>query len=218
LHLITLIFSYRILEEIRMSVDEPSPAATETPETTPAVKDTQPVKEKRSLQATMSVVAWITAVAALGLTVWQSCATQRHNRLSVTPSVSINTSVSRDADFIGMTIANQGLGPGRIKLIRIFVDGQPMAEATKDGWDKAREKLQLKAVDVGYTWTLGHEFVLTAGSSMQFFGLHKNNFTNDGVSQIESALNHIGVAVCYCSFYDECSVATYGNTNPVPCK
>lgn len=171
----------------------------------------------KPFQTTIAFAAWITAVAALGVGIWQGYENRRHNKLSVMPKLNIHTNVSTGYDFIGMSMSNQGLGPSQIKLIRLYVDGQPVADGTKEDWPKVLEKLGINDSAVEYNWIYG-QTVLKAGSIESLFGIRRANYTDERISKISRSLERIGVIVCYCSLYDECSNIGYGNFSDNPCN
>lgn len=65
-----------------------------------------------------SISAVVVALAALATAIWQAFLTRKHNRLSVTPSV---TTASRliKGDSIKLCIENNGIGPAIINSVKI---------------------------------------------------------------------------------------------------
>lgn len=88
-------------------------------------------------QVTLADVASIIiAVAALATAVWSGVAARRHNRLSVIPRLRINHRFRHSTDFLGIRIANAGLGPAIVTSIELLLDEQPV-HYSHQGWSDA---------------------------------------------------------------------------------
>ena len=68
--------------------------------------------------------ALVVAVCALAVTVWQGVVTRKHNRLSVTP---VLTLYRREIDGI-ITVKNNGIGPALIISQEVYFKGEPLEE------------------------------------------------------------------------------------------
>ena len=68
--------------------------------------------------------ALVVAVCALVVTVWQGVVTRKHNRLSVTP---VLTLYRREIDGI-ITVKNNGIGPALIISQEVYFRGEPLEE------------------------------------------------------------------------------------------
>jgi hypothetical protein len=64
----------------------------------------------------------VVAVCALVVTVWQGVVTRRHNRLSVTP---VLTLYRREIDGI-ISVKNSGIGPALIVSQEVYFKGEPL--------------------------------------------------------------------------------------------
>ena len=68
--------------------------------------------------------ALVVAVCALVVTVWQGVVTRKHNRLSVTP---VLTLYRREIDGV-ITVKNNGIGPALIISQEVYFRGEPLEE------------------------------------------------------------------------------------------
>ena len=68
--------------------------------------------------------ALVVAVCALVVTVWQGVVTRKHNRLSVTP---VLTLYRREIDGV-ITVENNGIGPALIISQEVYFRGEPLEE------------------------------------------------------------------------------------------
>ena len=78
-----------------------------------------PTRVVWSAQTMTAVAALLVAGAVLGTTIWQGYETRRHNRLSVQPAMTFEQNPFDTEPFIGITLANVGLGVAIVKPFRI---------------------------------------------------------------------------------------------------
>ncbi|MBD0325091.1 MAG: hypothetical protein ICV68_01590 [Pyrinomonadaceae bacterium] len=170
---------------------------------------------KSRLETSITVAAWVTAVAALSVSMWQGCETRKHNRLSVMPRLNINR--INTSDFYGVNITNPGLGPAEIQSIYLYVDGQEVAGGDRTGWPKVIEKLGLSESWVSYMWTEG-KALYPKDSSKEIFGIAKANYNEERATTFNRAMERLGILVCYCSLYQDCASLNHGNVNVNRCQ
>ena len=65
----------------------------------------------------ISLSSAIIALSAMGIAVWQGYLARKHNILSVTPNLQINTN---SVDGILLSLLNNGLGPAVIESFKII--------------------------------------------------------------------------------------------------
>lgn len=72
----------------------------------------------------IDVAALVVAACALVVTVWQGVVTRKHNRLSVTP---VLTLYRREIDGL-ITVKNNGIGPALIISHEVYFRGEPLED------------------------------------------------------------------------------------------
>ncbi len=126
----------------------------------------------------------IVAICALVVTVWQGVVTRKHNRLSVTP---VLTLYRREIDGI-IAVKNNGTGPALIISQEVYFKGEPLDE---DAFQKAIPHL----VDSGH---LLPGAAIAPGDEVMLF---KSATYLDG-SHIE-LLEELRFRITYKSIYNE---------------
>jgi hypothetical protein len=129
----------------------------------------------------------VVAVCALAVTVWQGVVTRKHNRLSVTP---VLTLYRREIDGV-ITLKNNGTGPALIVSQEIYFRGEPLEE---ESFQKAIPHL----VDSGH---LLPGAAIAPGDEVMLF---KSATYLDG-SHIE-VLEELRFRITYKSIYNETRV------------
>ena len=128
--------------------------------------------------------ALVVAVCALVVTVWQGAVTRKHNRLSVTP---VLTLFRREIDGI-ITVKNNGIGPALIISQEVYFRGEPLEE---ESFQKAIPRL----IDSGH---LLPGAAIAPGDEVMLF---KSATYVDG-SHIE-VLQELRFRITYKSIYNE---------------
>ncbi len=164
---------------------------------------------------TTAIAAWVTAIAAVIVAVWQGYETRVHQRISVRPQLVFyrNFEISEHPKKpLGVQMENQGLGPARIRPVHLYIDGEWAGVGKRDGWNEAIMKLGLSGLGTRYFWIEG-EAVWRAGVKRELVFLPIANATKEKLGKLRKALDRTGFVVCYCSFYEEC---TYSHTGLLP--
>lgn len=168
------------------------------------------------LELNIAAAAWLTAVAALAVSIWQVIAIQQHQELSVMPLMAVNEGWSGDETFVGIQISNQGLGPALVKPIKLAVDGKGVAGWSEAiaalGIDNTDEWLSFFTIDEGrYPWK--------SGVTMDLFGLalDSESYSEERRDLVLNVVSRIGLGICYCSMYDQCQQLIRGEIDPIQC-
>ena len=105
----------------------------------------------------VAICATVIAVASLGVSVSESRATRKHNRLSVQPLLGLTT-IFPVGGTAGLRLTNSGLGPARITNTRLMVDGKSRGDFSRPSVDELRSDLSVRP----HATTLGgHPFLDT---------------------------------------------------------
>lgn len=175
--------------------------------------------EKRSIGPSASTVQTVIAVTGLfvacvalyaGLT--EADAVRKQQQASVWPRLTIATSTgdfdaftSGEAErFFKIIFINSGIGPARIRAIRVAVDGMPQknwpstieAVTGSSGMEYAQSTISGAVVRPGETYPA---LALRSDDA----ALMRENIRRDGSLRI-------AIDACYCSVFDDCWMATFG--------
>ncbi|MDX3775788.1 hypothetical protein QE250_16875 [Chromatiaceae bacterium AAb-1] len=70
------------------------------------------------------------ALCALGLTIWQTRVTRKHNRLSVKPYLNTERLIKHNPTILTVNLVNNGLGPATIDKFEFCLrDGSPLPDS-----------------------------------------------------------------------------------------
>lgn len=87
--------------------------------------------QSSSITATCSIIV---AIAAVAVSIFQSCQIQRHFRVSIDPHLEFNSYFSESSKYWGIGISNDGLGPAIIHDAQLCQDGEPLPSGNRNGW------------------------------------------------------------------------------------
>ena len=161
-----------------------------------------------STEAIIQGAAALTALAALGVAVWEGMTARRHSRLSVRPYLIITEHFAGSRGRLGLTVSNEGLGPALVTGYSVHVDGRPTDEAA-DCWESAVESLPFPGV-VNLT-VIGPGGIVRAGDLVWLLW---TPFTDENFKQVDrlrGSINRLGVSIRYESMYGSRDVARYGD-------
>ncbi len=162
----------------------------------------------------VAVAALITAVVALGLAIWQGLETRLANRLAVVPHLVFTTNFAKPLpgfDFFGIRLENRGLGPAVLTEFRLFVDAKPVETDAGGGWRATLNLLGLNEPWVRYYW-FSPDTYLEKDDPEILVSIVRDQVRPETMRRFREAISRLGVAICYCSVYEECKVARYGTT------
>lgn len=169
------------------------------------------------LETTIAVFAVAIAFLALGVAIWQGLETRHHNRVSVEPRlVSIETLSISSEGFVGLTIANKGVGPAILDPFQIYVDNKRVT-GPFGGWQVALDlfcdggngitelcvSLDTPVSIRGIRAYVVTQDVWSAGESRRVFGVADvgDEYTEARGEAVKAALDRLIVAVCFESAY-----------------
>lgn len=185
-------------EDVTEKNDEP----TEIAESKSALASTERLFLRLTFwQTLLSVAGVFIAVVALYAALSESAAVREQTAAAVWPFVqlSIEDSDSGDAAEFTMSFTNAGVGPAKMRTMRLIVDGEP----THD-WADAVTRLGGRLTD-GVNRNFISNRVLSPDEKVDSF------HTNDPVlaRKFQEAMSNPEnyIIFCYCSIFNECWVA-----------
>ena len=150
----------------------------------------------------VSLAAVTTALAAVGVAVWQGVENRRHNRRSVQPYLTHYQIFSATRPCAGVELSNNGVGPAIITRFEVLVDGAVMEDDGSKGWCKALELLGLET-----DWTVFHWLdpgdAVRVGESLWLLAIPENDLDRDREQLLRAAIARLVVRIEYRSVYHE---------------
>ena len=166
-------------------------------------------------ERTVSISAVIIALAACVTSVWQGIETRTHNRLSVTPKLSIVRVSATSQQTIGEGIVpgfyveNNGAGPAVVVKVRVYVEGAIQSDRGYNGWDSAISEL---GIDVPWVRFYGFNTGDTIGVRQRRYLLYVVNPRERQLSDLyrfSQALENVKIEIEYESIYKEDAIEVY---------
>lgn len=145
----------------------------------------------------VSGAAIFISLCTLAVLLYEANLMREQQRASVWPYVEVGPRVKNDE--VGIVVINQGIGPARIRSMRVAVDGTPVQT-----WSSVFAALGVDAAPNSVTTINGRvlpaqseEMVVEVevGSAEQREGL---------IATMLSDAPRLAIEMCYCSVYDEC--------------
>lgn len=162
---------------------------------------------ERAVSLTVGTAAVVAALVAL----YQAALAREQARASAWPFLEQGNSLAAGRPYV-RTLANKGVGPARIRDVRVEVDGRPVptwpaAIAALAGAPDARG-----TPDYDYT-RVGPGSVQAPGAVDTLLVLPPGPVA---AAFLPAAAARLSVVVCYCSVYDECWVTADRVADPRP--
>jgi hypothetical protein len=168
-----------------------------------------PNRNVRSSRLESGVAVFI-ALMSLAITLYEAQATREHDRMSVWPRLSQESSDS--AGMYDRAITNVGLGPALVRAYEVRVDGAP-----RTSWERVVAEL-VPALNPkpGFFFShIGAGTVLLPGHTIHVL----TTVTGREFSAMAIAQDHRIVGrLCYCSLYGECWLAESNKPDPAPVR
>jgi hypothetical protein len=151
-------------------------------------------------QTVLSLVGVFIAIVALYAALTESEATRKQTAAAVWPFVqlTVRDHLSADAAEFGISLTNAGVGPARMRSMRVFLEGKPLRD-----WHHA-----LELVGEEGTHRLGQTYVsrrvLIPGETIDMVSTTDRVLVGKFLASLARPGNVI--TYCYCSIFDECWV------------
>lgn len=160
-------------------------------------------------QTVLSLVGVFVALVALYAALTESEAVRRQTAAAVWPYVqlTINDFVSEDEAEFELVMTNAGVGPTRIRDMRVTFGGQPMTS-----W--AQVMASIDASDVRFRQIAANRRVLRPGESVAIFGVREVAAVEALRTAVSDPSNSI--EYCYCSIFESCWLADSRTPEAMP--
>jgi hypothetical protein len=157
----------------------------------------------------LSLAAGVAAISAVAVSVYQAALSREQQRASAWPYVSHTNSFVPGQPYQRL-VANEGVGPARVRSFQVLVDGRPVRR-----WDDAVRALTGEGEPGLVYSSLGRGSVLPPGERRAVLtvpgGPRAGAFW-------QGAQTRLTTVVCYCSVYDECWRADSREDEPRPVR
>ena len=157
----------------------------------------------------LSLCAGIAAITAVVVSLYQTSLARQQLRASAWPYVAQSNSYLPDQPYRRM-VANEGVGPARIRDFRVLVDGHPVPT-----WNAAVKALTGSGEPALIYSTVNRGSVLQPGASSTVLTLPPGP---RATQFFQNAQTRLAIIVCYCSIYDECWTADDRKDEPEPVR
>lgn len=168
-------------------------------------------KRDRNWDAYAAVIASLVGLLALLVSSYTAYLQRKQVSAQVWPHLELLRYGSRWS----FAAINSGVGPARVKAVRITVDGKPVAV-----WN---ELLQAIGNEGPYTQSQISGRVIPPGQEIEFLKASQQDEPGRKMfDEVTRGLFHsdaprkLGVLICYCSVLDECRLAALGKRNVGP--
>jgi len=149
-------------------------------------------------QTLLSVAGAVIAVLALFATLRESNEVRRQTAAAAWPYVQVHVDDYDRGDeaALSLSFTNTGVGPAKVRSLRIAIDGSPVAD-----WDGLLARLAQPADSPHGREFVSHR-VLAPGETVVLFTTRHPPLAR----AIQSAIGREGTVLrlCYCSIFDEC--------------
>ncbi|HEY2048836.1 MAG TPA: hypothetical protein VGH03_05810 [Caulobacteraceae bacterium] len=116
----------------------------------------------------------------------------------------IGAHMSVDEKGISLGIANEGVGPAKVRWVQVMYDGKP-----------ARSTVELLARCCGltpaghidYVYSLSTNTVVRAGDTVDMITLRPEPVNQSVFNALRHNVRRVGFRTCYCSVFDECFIS-----------
>lgn len=163
-------------------------------------------------QTVLSVVGVFIAVVALYAALTESEAVRQQTAAAVWPFVQISVADYDTGETAGFSLSfkNAGVGPARVRSLRLVIDGEPMRD-----WAEVVTHLGGELDEqVGRSFISGR--VLSPGEEVELISVRDPDLARQFQAAIAGA--QTSLSYCYCSIFEDCWLAesTEDALNPLP--
>ncbi|WP_345860219.1 hypothetical protein [Shewanella algae] len=146
-----------------------------------------------------SIATVVIALCSLALTIWQSRATQKHNRLMSRPNLTVDTQFYSLEGYVGIRLVNSGNGPLIIKGATVT-----RGEKKKSLFDREYPTLLKEVNYAAFHFTvLAEGQHIRPGDEVWLFSTNSHHEYPDISKHVEDAVTHTRLQFEYESMYGE---------------
>jgi len=152
-------------------------------------------------QTLLSVIGVFIAVVALYAALSESAAVRQQTAAAVWPFVqlSIQDSDSGDTAEFMVSFKNAGVGPAKMRTVRVIIEGQPVRD-----WADAVARQGGHGIEAVSRNFISNR-VLSPGESVDAFHTNDPGLARKFQAAMSNPANYM--SFCYCSIFNECWVA-----------
>jgi hypothetical protein len=168
-----------------------------------------PPRRERNWDAYAAVIASFIGLLALMVAGYTAHLQRKQVRAQVWPRMEL----LRTTRHLSFTAANRGVGPARVRAVKVTVDGRPVKR-----WDE-----MLRAADIRYPADISQAQisgrVVSPGQELDIFKVADDDAGQKMYADVshylfnDGAKHRIGILLCYCSVLDECWVEARGQVD-----
>jgi hypothetical protein len=165
--------------------------------------------EKNRSSRIESWVAIFVALTSLTIALYEAHATREHDRMSVWPRLSQESSDS--GGIYDRAITNVGLGPALVRSYEVTLDGK-----ARTSWEPVVTELVASTnKKPGFFFShVGAGTVILPGHTIHVLTITGREFSSVAIAQDHRLVSRL----CYCSLYGECWSASSDKADPVPVR
>jgi hypothetical protein len=150
----------------------------------------------------ISFIAAAIAFAAMAFTGWQAWISRKHNKLSVTPHLTIWESELNNGSY-SYELRNNGIGPAIITSLQFFVDGELVSGKKLE---PHRKIVQLLLPNIHCNFTGSYfppGYMMPAGNSINLISISILGIHGLTKSELEASAERVCVVINYESIYGD---------------
>jgi hypothetical protein len=169
----------------------------------------QETANRRGLLSNLtSGLALAVSIFALAIGAWQTRLMQGQAHASVWPFVALGYTYNSNTDANGFVlhVDNNGVGPAKVEMVTLSVDGKPMKR-----WADVLAALGVSQLPNMSTTSLNGDVIppnLNRETTIQALRINEREVA----TLFKGAIARFEMDICYCSVYDECWVAHWQQT------
>lgn len=148
------------------------------------------------LQTIIAVAGIFTGAVALYAALSEADAVRKQQAAIVLPEIVVAQSqvIGSDEGFFAWNVFNWGIGPGRVRAVRLTYQGEPVTN-----WNEFLTAVELS--DVSYQQSQIAGRTIPPGTDAELIFRTRDR---EAAVKLRSVSPDVGIELCYCSVFDEC--------------
>ena len=168
----------------------------QTPKTEPLTRAERIFIRLSIAQTVMAIAGIFTGVIALYAALTESDAVRKQQAASVLPEIVIaqSQSISEEEGQFSWNAYNWGIGPGRVRAVKVTFKGEPVKD-----WRELLDKMEVERGVPYYQSQLSGRTIPASETSMIF-----KTTDREAAIIVRNKANDVDVELCYCSVFETC--------------
>lgn len=148
------------------------------------------------LQTIIAVAGIFTGAVALYAALSEADAVRKQQAAIVLPEIVVAQSqvIGPEEGFFAWNVYNWGIGPGRVKSVRVTYEGEPVRD-----WSEFMEAVELPDAPYQQSQIAGRTIPAGVDGELVF-----RTSDRDAAIKLRSISSKVEISLCYCSVFDEC--------------